>query len=191
MKSVPCVGCGAVYDGHGRPMWTAKEPLCPDCRHKLENYDSLVKATKKLSFVPANTPGDADIWNWRPNLYYPIMSSDDRERLEKRMAASMLALWSCFPPMETDAAHDLDGFYDINRARMSTNKEHGCGFKTIPRLYPAGFPQAFREFLEVMSEFTRLCAQDGKRRGADLLDRLMTGDLSCEEVNERSAENKG
>jgi len=182
---IPCAGCGAVDSSYGTPRWTRKDPLCSDCKEKLAEYDSLVEVLKKSKTRQYQVPSDGDIWNWvRSEMYgaeggWYYVGSDAQTKL----AQPILDLFACFPKVGREAAQkaEKDGLKGIFNG----------GFSPVVRSFPRGFPKAFLNFLKAFNEYSKACAEDGKKKGADLLGSLIDGDISCTEINDRMKENEG
>jgi len=180
MKSVPCIGCGKVEESYGRPRWTKKAPLCPECKEKIKAFDTLVKAVKNQPTDFAHVPKSDDIWNWG-NQYSSSMWYYLSE--EKTLAKPFLDVLACFPELDENAADEIDD----NRVKSIFES----GYKNTIRVFPKGFPKAFMKLVEAFGKYTYACAKSGEKDGSDLLHSLMSGRITNEEINQRMKKNKG
>ncbi len=188
MAKTPCAGCGAVDESYGMPRWTRKDPLCPDCKEKIAEHDTLVAALKGSKTKQYVVPSGGDIWNWvrkeystRGCWYYAGSEA------EKELAQPILDLLACFPKVGPRAGRAAT---PLKRGERTPELFQG-GFEPVIRSFPVGFPDAFLEFLKAFNEYSKACAAAGKKKGADLLGGLIDGEVTCAEINDRMVENEG
>jgi hypothetical protein len=179
MKSVPCAGCGKVYDSYGRAEWTAKRPICPECRTILEKHYPKLKA---------ETEAMADSCTYYFPSRYTIdlpwsgMRDDKRKDVEK----SVLDFLHSFPVI---LAEDVADAKPHPPALFGPEKYDGWN-GTYIRM-PRKQAEALKKLVAGIAGYAQECRDHGHKEGSNLLGQLMSGELTCEDVNEAMLENKG
>jgi hypothetical protein len=176
MKSVPCAGCGEVHEGYGRAPWTAKRPICPKCRIILEKHYPRLKAEvermadHEAYFVPeCNSP-----------LPFCGMDDDSTQKLEK----AIMEFLAVFPAISPDKA----GYMRAKPLWGGVQYNWSKGFFVqMPRKQA----EAVMRMIKGLHEYAEDCLKYGHKKGSDLLGQLMSGEMTCEQVNEAMLENKG
>ncbi len=174
----PCAGCGKLpsqnrYGEH----WTVEKPLCCDCREAIKNYDKVkaiaekrLKGKLKAVVVP-DTHTDR-IWS-----VYDRGDQFNRKPFQEAFLKLCHTLGQPWPKCP-----------DTVMLKGQPTDYHPENFLAFERETLA----ALQELFSAVQDVLEYAYAEGRERGASMLQDLIEGSMTAQEINEIcSRENKG
>ena len=175
----PCIGCGAApsQDRYGH-HWTAKKPLCKDCREAIKNYkkalklaDRSLKTDLQAFNIPETHPAER-LW--------PIYDEGENHTLRPYRDAFLKLCHAVGTPCIEYTDNTL-----LVQQRQNCQKDANLAFEPEVAL-------VLRELHAAVCALANKSYEEGRERGSNLLNSLLEGSMTNTGINEIcSRRNKG
>lgn len=169
----PCAGCGKPPPEHcWEDRWSAATPLCSECKYAIKAHKKLTALAKKRlkgELKAVSIPPDSD-----PSWPNHDREHDSDKRFRHPFQEAFIALCrvlgsQCVDMPEETLLHGKNGFFGNSESFLAFEPETAAALKLL---------------FEAVCNLSENAYREGLERGADMLQSLIQGDMTAQDVNE-------